>query len=89
MTLPNFMVIGLQIWKLHRGAEFAPPLAVQDSKKPGLFRVKVIQALIELHQSILMVALLCGTLLWYHVWYIMYTLTGAVMIGEEMNKFQS
>ena len=35
------MVIGLQIRKLHRGAESAPPPAVLDSKKPGLFRVKV------------------------------------------------
>ena len=34
------MVIGFQIRKLHRGAESAPP-AVLDSKKPGLFRVKV------------------------------------------------
>ena len=33
------MVIGLQIRKLHRGAESAPPPAVLDSKKPGLFRV--------------------------------------------------
>ena len=40
MTSPNFMVIGLQIRKLHRGAESAPPPAVLDSKKPGLFRVK-------------------------------------------------
>ena len=40
MTSPNFMVIGLQIRKLHRGAESAPP-AVLDSKKPGLFRVKL------------------------------------------------
>ena len=39
MTSPNFMVIGFQIRKLHRGAESAPP-AVLDSKKPGLFRVK-------------------------------------------------
>ena len=39
MTSPNFMVIGLQIRKLHRGAESAPPPAVLDSKKPGLFRV--------------------------------------------------
>ena len=35
------MVIGLQIWKLHRGAESTPPPAVLDSKKPGLFRVKL------------------------------------------------
>ena len=34
------MVIGFQIRKLHRGAESAPPPAVLDSKKPGLFRVK-------------------------------------------------
>ena len=42
MTSPNFMVIGLQIGKLHRGAESArpPPPAVLDSKKLGLFRVK-------------------------------------------------
>ena len=41
MTSPNFMVIGFQIRKLHRGAESAPPPpAVLDSKKPGLFRVK-------------------------------------------------
>ena len=33
------MVIGFQIRKLHRGAESAPPPAVLDSKKPGLFRV--------------------------------------------------
>ena len=33
------MVIGLQIRKLHGGAESAPPPAVLDSKKPGLFRV--------------------------------------------------
>ena len=38
MTSPNFMVIGLQIRKLHRG--WNPPApAVLDSKKPGLFRV--------------------------------------------------
>ena len=38
-----FMVIGLQRWKLHRGAgaESAPRPAVLDSKKPGLFRVKI------------------------------------------------
>ena len=41
MTSPNFMVIGFQIRKLHRGAESAPPPAVLDSKKPGLFRVKI------------------------------------------------
>ena len=40
MTSPNFMVIGFQIRKLHRGAESAPP-AVLDSKKPGLFRVNI------------------------------------------------
>ena len=39
MTSPNFIVIGLQIEKLHRGAE-SPPPDVLDSKKPGLFRVK-------------------------------------------------
>ena len=32
------MVIGLQIAKLHRGG--GGPLAVLDSKKSGLFRVK-------------------------------------------------
>ena len=47
MTSPNFMVIGLQIRKLHRGAESAPPPpAVLDSKKPGLFRVKLYNILI-------------------------------------------
>ena len=35
------MVIGLQIRKLHRGTESAPPPAVPDSKKPGLFRVNI------------------------------------------------
>ena len=36
------MVIGLQIWKLHRGGGIRPlPPAVLDSKKPGLFRVKM------------------------------------------------
>ena len=41
MTSPNFMVIGLQIRKLHREAESTPPPpAVLDFKKPGLFRVK-------------------------------------------------
>ena len=41
MTSPNFMVIGLQIRKLHRGGGIRPPPpAVLDSKKPGLFRVK-------------------------------------------------
>ena len=40
MTSPNFMVIGLQIRKLHRGGHNPPPLAVLDSKKPDLFRVK-------------------------------------------------
>ena len=41
MTSPSFMVINLQIGKLHGGggAESIPP-AVLDSKKPGLFRVK-------------------------------------------------
>ena len=41
MTSPNFMVIVLQLVKLHGegGAKFIPP-AVLDSKKPGLFRVK-------------------------------------------------
>ena len=33
------MVIGLQIRKLHRGAESAPPPAVLDFKTPGLARV--------------------------------------------------
>ena len=42
MTSPNFIVIGLQIGKLHRGAESAlPPPAVLDSKKPSLFRVQL------------------------------------------------
>ena len=40
MTSPNFMVIGLQIGKLHRGADSVPPPAVLDCKKLGLFRVK-------------------------------------------------
>ena len=41
MTSPNFMVIGLQIGKLHRGGGRIPsPLAVLDCKKLGLFRVK-------------------------------------------------
>ena len=36
------MVIGLQIGKLHKGVESSPPPpAVLDSKKPGLFRVKM------------------------------------------------
>ena len=39
MTPPNFMVIGLQIGKLHIGVESIPP-ALPDSEKPGLFRVK-------------------------------------------------
>ena len=38
MTPPNVMVIGLQIGKLHRGVESAPT-ALQDSEKPGLFKV--------------------------------------------------
>ena len=42
VTSSNFMVIGLQIRKLQRGAESPPSLAVLDSKKPGLFRVKKI-----------------------------------------------
>ena len=42
MTSPNFMVIGFQIRKLHGGGGQNPALpAVLDSKKPGLFRVKV------------------------------------------------
>ena len=40
MMSPNFMVIGLQIGKLHRAGGIRPPPAVLDSKKPGLFRVK-------------------------------------------------
>ena len=38
------MVIGLQIGKLHRegGGRNPPPRAVLDSKKSGLFRVKVV-----------------------------------------------
>ena len=35
------MIIGLQIGKLHGGADFAPPLVLPDSEKPGLFRVEV------------------------------------------------
>ena len=35
------MVIGLQIRKLHKGGGGENPPAVLDSKKPGLFRVKV------------------------------------------------
>ena len=31
------MVIGLQIGKLHRGAESAPPPPLPDIEKPGLF----------------------------------------------------
>ena len=42
MKAPNFMVIGLQIEKLHRGMK-SPPPALPDSEKPGLFRVKVWQ----------------------------------------------
>ena len=41
MTSTNFMVIGFQIRKLHRGGGIRPPPAVLDSKRPGLFRVKV------------------------------------------------
>ena len=40
MTSPDFMVIGLQIGKLHRGRN-PPNPAVLDSEKPDLFRVKV------------------------------------------------
>ena len=39
---PNFMVIGLQIGKLHRGGEadgIRPPVRFTSSEKPGLFRV--------------------------------------------------
>ena len=39
MTPPNFMVISLQIGKLHMGAE--SPLALPDSEKPGLFRINM------------------------------------------------
>ena len=41
MTPPNFMVIGLQIGKLHGGGGgiHHPPLALPDSEKPGLFTV--------------------------------------------------
>ena len=39
MTPPNFMVIGLEIGKLHRGG-IRPPLALPDSEKPDLFRIK-------------------------------------------------
>ena len=39
MAPPNFMAIGLQVGKLHRG-ESAPP-ALPDFEKPGLFRVKI------------------------------------------------
>ena len=38
MTAPNFMVIGLQIGKLHGGG-IRPP-ALSDSEKSALFRVK-------------------------------------------------
>ena len=41
MTSPNFMVIGLQIRKLNGGGGRVESLTVLDSKKPGLFRVKV------------------------------------------------
>ena len=34
------MVIGRQIGKLNGGVESAPLLAVPDSEKPGLYRVK-------------------------------------------------
>ena len=44
MTSANFMVIGLQIGKLHRGGgggggENPLPSALPDSEKPGLFRI--------------------------------------------------
>ena len=38
MTSPNFMVISLQLEKLHKGKA---PLADPDFKKPDLFRVKL------------------------------------------------
>ena len=43
MTSSNRMVIGLQIGKLHRKGESAPPPppTVPDSENPGLFRVKL------------------------------------------------
>ena len=45
MTLPNFMVIGLQNKEITQGGGIRPPPsppAVLDSKKPGLFRVNII-----------------------------------------------
>ena len=42
ITPPNFMVIGLQIGKLHRRKSGSAPLstALPDSENPGLFGVK-------------------------------------------------
>ena len=42
MTPPNFMVNAFQIGKLHGGGGRTRPLplALPDSEKPGLFRVK-------------------------------------------------
>ena len=43
ITSPNFMVPGFQMGKLQRGGggTESPPLAVLDSKKPGMFRTKL------------------------------------------------
>ena len=42
MTLPNFMVIGLQIANLRGGGGLnLPLLAMPDSEKPSLFGVNV------------------------------------------------
>ena len=48
------MVIGFQIRKLHRGAESAPPPAVLDSKKPGLFRVNELKSVVQYELTSLM-----------------------------------
>ena len=51
MTPPNFMVIGLQVGKLHREGtgENLSSLALPDSEKPGLFRAELPNRILFLH----------------------------------------
>ena len=59
MIPSNFMVIGLQIGKLHTGERICPP-ALPDSGKPSLFRVKQDMKLSEIFVRILISLFLIG-----------------------------
>ena len=66
LNIAEFMVIGLQIRKLHRGLGRNPP-AVLDSKKPCLFRVKVLSVDSDEHSSIADHLVNTGhNMKWYH-----------------------